>query len=305
MSSPASGSPTIETIAVIGAGTMGHGIAQVAAAAGFRVLLNDVDRESLARGVRAIEGNLAKGIQLAKLTEVDRDRTLQHIYGTTKLEECAAADLIIEAAPEKLELKQNILRQLENVSGHSFIFASNTSSLSISEIAAQSQRPEAVVGMHFFNPVHIMRLVEIVVGKQTSGETVQAVTEVGRKMRKEPIVVKDVPGFASSRLGVALGLEAMRMVEQGVASPRDIDTAMELGYNHPMGPLKLTDLVGLDVRLNIAEYLHRELGSETFRPPELLRRMVSEGKLGKKTGQGFYDWTKEDAPKVAKGAKSS
>ena len=300
MSSPGSGSPTIETIAVIGAGTMGHGIAQVAAASGFRVLLNDVDRETLARGVRAIEGNLAKGIQLAKLTEDDRDRTLQHIHGTTKLEECAAADLIIEAAPEKLDLKQNILRQLETVSGHPFIFASNTSSLSISEIAAQSRRPEAVVGMHFFNPVHIMRLVEIVVGKQTSDETVQTVTEIGRKMRKEPIVVKDVPGFASSRLGVALGLEAMRMVEQGVASPRDIDTAMELGYNHPMGPLKLTDLVGLDVRLNIAEYLHRELGSETFRPPEILRRMVSEGKLGKKTGQGFYDWTKEDAARRAR-----
>ncbi len=217
MSSPASGSPTIETIAVIGAGTMGHGIAQVAAACGFRVLLNDVDREALARGVRAIEGNLAKGIQLAKLTEDDRDRTLQHIHGTTKLEECAAADLIIEAAPEKLELKQDILRQLETVSDHSFIFASNTSSLSISEIAAQSHRPEAVVGMHFFNPVHIMRLVEIVVGRKTSDETVQTVTEVGRKMRKEPIVVRDVPGFASSRLGVALGLEAMRMVEQ--ASP--------------------------------------------------------------------------------------
>ena len=295
MSSPGSGLERIETIAVIGAGTMGHGIAQVAAGSGFRVLLNDVDRETLARGVCAIEGNLAKGIQLAKLTEDDRDRTLQHIHGTTKLEECAAADLIIEAAPEKLDLKQNILRQLETVSGHSFIFASNTSSLSISEIAAQSRRPEAVVGMHFFNPVHIMRLVEIVVGKQTSDETVQTITGVGRKMRKEPIVVKDVPGFASSRLGVALGLEAMRMVEQGVASPRDIDTAMELGYNYPMGPLKLTDLVGLDVRLNIAEYLYRELGSETFRPPELLRRMVSEGKLGKKTGQGFYDWTKEDA----------
>jgi 3-hydroxybutyryl-CoA dehydrogenase len=149
--------------------------------------------------------------------------------------------------------------------------------------------------MHFFNPVHIMRLVEIVVGKQTSDATVQSVTSVGSKMRKEPIVVKDVPGFASSRLGVALGLEAMRMVEQGVASARDIDTAMELGYNHPMGPLKLTDLVGLDVRLNIAEYLHRELGSETFRPPDVLRRLVSEGKLGKKTGQGFYDWTTEDA----------
>jgi 3-hydroxybutyryl-CoA dehydrogenase len=295
MSSPVSGSPTIETIAVIGAGTMGHGIAQVAAAAGFRVLLNDVDREALARGVRGIEGNLAKGIQLGKLTEDDRDRTLQHIHGTTKLEECATADLIVEAAPEKLELKQNILRQLETGSDHPFIFASNTSSLSITELAAPSRRPEAVVGMHFFNPVHIMRLVEVVVGKQTSDETVETVIAVGRRMRKEPIVVKDVPGFASSRLGVALGLEAMRMLEQGVASARDIDTAMELGYNHPMGPLKLTDLVGLDVRLNIAEYLYRELGSETFRPPEVLRRMVSEGKLGKKTGQGFYDWTREDA----------
>ena len=295
MSSPVSGSPTIETIAVIGAGTMGHGIAQVAATAGFRVLLNDVDREALARGVRGIEGNLAKGIQLGKLTENDRDRALQHIHGTTKLEECATADLIVEAAPEKLELKQNILRQLETVSDHPFIFASNTSSLSITEIAASSRRPEAVVGMHFFNPVHIMRLVEIVVGKQTSDETVETVTDVGRKMRKEPIVVKDVPGFASSRLGVALGLEAMRMLEQGVASARDIDTAMELGYNHPMGPLKLTDLVGLDVRLSIAEYLHRELGSETCRPPDVLRRLVSEGKLGKKTGHGFYDWTREDA----------
>jgi 3-hydroxybutyryl-CoA dehydrogenase len=297
MSSPGSGWPTIETIAVIGAGTMGHGIAQVAAASGFRVLLSDVDRETLARGVRVIEGNLAKGIKLGKLTEDDRDRTLQHIHGTTNLDECATRDLIIEAAPEKLDLKQNILRQLENVSDHPFIFASNTSSLSITEIATASRRPEAVVGMHFFNPVHIMRLVEIVVGKQTSEETVQTVTTVGSKMRKEPIVVKDVPGFASSRLGVALGLEAMRMVEQGVASARDIDTAMELGYNHPMGPLKLTDLVGLDVRLNIAEYLHRELGSEAFKPPEVLRRMVSEGKLGKKTGQGFYDWSKEDAPR--------
>lgn len=285
---------SIETIAVIGAGTMGHGIAQVAAFNGFPVLLSDLDREALARGVKSIEKNLAKGISLGKLTEVDRDRTLQQIRGTTKLEECAKADLIIEAAPEKLDLKREILRQLESFSDRTFIFASNTSSLSISEIARSAKRPEAVVGMHFFNPVHIMRLVEIVVGAKTSGETVETVTAVGRRMRKEPIVVKDVPGFASSRLGVALGLEAMRMVEQGVASARDIDIAMELGYNHPMGPLKLTDLVGLDVRLSIAEYLHRELGSETFRPPEVLRRMVSEGKLGKKTGQGFYDWSKEN-----------
>src|ERR1044072_6644354 len=305
MSSPGSGSETIQTIAVIGAGTMGHGIAQVAAAAGFKVSLSDVDRKSLARGVKAIEGNLAKGIKLGKLTEDDRDSTLQHIHGTTNRKECAAAKLSIEAWPEKLELKQDILRQLESASEHPFIFASNTSSLSITAIASSSKRPEAVIGMHFFNPVHIMRLLEIVVGKKTSNETVQTVTDVGRKMRKEPICVKDVPGFPSRRLGVELGLEAMRMFEQGVASVQDIDTAMELGYNHPMGPLKLTDLVGLDVRLNIAEYLHRELGSETFRPPEVLRRMVSEGKLGKKTGQGFYDWTKEDARSAGKGAKSS
>jgi 3-hydroxybutyryl-CoA dehydrogenase len=272
---------------------MGHGIAQVAAAAGYKVLLRDVDLESLARGIKAIERNLAKGRQLGKLTEADCDSTLQHIRGTTHLEEIANADLIIEAAPERLELKQEILREVERHSTKGFIFATNTSSLSITEIAKASERPAQVVGMHFFNPVHLMRLVEIVVGKATGDDTVEAVTDISRKLRKEPIVVRDVPGFASSRLGVALGLEAMRMFEQGVASAQDIDTAMELGYNHPMGPLKLTDHVGLDIRLSIAEYLYRELGSETFRPPEVLRRLVSEGKLGKKTGEGFYNWNQE------------
>ena len=272
---------------------MGHGIAQVAAGSGYRVILRDVDLGSLARGVQAIERNLEKGIKLAKLTEANRDETLQRIRGTTRLEDAAQADLIIEAAPEQLELKQQILQELEGLSSRSFIFATNTSSLSITEIAKASRDPGRVVGMHFFNPVHIMRLVEIVVGKATSDETIAAVSEVGRRLRKETIVVKDVPGFASSRLGVALGLEAMRMFEQGVASAPDIDKAMELGYNHPMGPLKLTDLVGLDVRLNIAEYLHRELGSETFRPPQVLRRLVGEGKLGKKTGEGFYRWNDE------------
>ena len=282
---------TIKTIGIIGAGTMGHGIAQVAAAAGYQAVLRDVDRDSLARGIQAIERNLVKGIQLAKLTEADRDSILQHIHGTTDLAEIATADLVIEAAPEKLEIKQQLLRDVEKLADGPFIFASNTSSLSITELAKVSERPGNVVGMHFFNPVHIMRLVEIVVGKATSDDTVEVVRQVAQRLRKEPIVVQDVPGFASSRLGVALGLEAMRMVEQGVASAKDIDTAMELGYNHPMGPLKLTDHVGLDIRLNIAEYLYRELGSETFRPPELLRRMVQEGKLGKKTGTGFYDWT--------------
>ena len=293
MSTLGSGSKTIETIAVVGAGTMGHGIAQVAGGCGFRVVLNDVDRDSLSRGIGSIEKNLAKGIQLGKLTEDESERTLQQIHGTTTLEHCAEVDLVIEAAPENLNLKQEILRKLEVAPDQPFIFASNTSSLSITEIARASMRPDKVIGMHFFNPVHIMKLVEVVVGKETSNEIVETVSEVGRRMRKEPIVVKDVPGFASSRLGVALGLEAMRMLEQGVASAKDIDTAMELGYNHPMGPLKLTDLVGLDVRLNIAEYLHQELGSEAFRPPEVLRRLVSEGKLGKKTGSGFYDWSAE------------
>jgi 3-hydroxybutyryl-CoA dehydrogenase len=284
---------SIQSIGVVGAGTMGHGIAQVAAAAGYRVTLRDVDRESLVRGIQSIERNLAKGIQLGKLTENDRDSTLQHIHGTTDLEQVAETDLIIEAAPEMLEIKQQILRELERHSNKNFVFATNTSSLSITEIAKASERPQNVVGMHFFNPVHLMRLVEIVVGKATGNDTVELVREVCRKLRKEPIVVTDVPGFASSRLGVALGLEAMRMLEQGVASAKDIDTAMELGYNHPMGPLKLTDHVGLDIRLNIAEYLFRELGSETFRPPEVLRRLVSEGKLGKKTGEGFYDWNND------------
>jgi len=290
---------TIETIGVIGAGTMGHGIAQVAATAGYKVLLRDVDRDSLARGIKAIERNLAKGIQLGKLTEDDRDSTLQHIRGTTQLAEIANADLIIEAAPERLELKQQILREVETHSNKAFIFASNTSSLSITEIAKASERPQNTVGMHFFNPVHLMRLVEIVVGKATSDDTVEVVSKVSRRLRKEPIVVRDVPGFASSRLGVALGLEAMRMLEQGVASAKDIDTAMELGYNHPMGPLKLTDHVGLDIRLNIAEYLYRELGSETFRPPEVLRRLVNEGKLGKKTGEGFYNWNNSSNQQTA------
>ena len=271
----------IRAIGVLGAGTMGHGIAQVAAAAGYTVVLRDVNAEALARGVQSIERNLSKAIQLGKIVEQQRDETLQRIHGATSFE---------EAAPENLELKQSLLRELEALVDTNCIFATNTSSLSIGEIASAASRPENVVGMHFFNPVHIMRLVEIIVGARTSASVTESVREVATRMKKEPIIVRDVPGFASSRLGVTLGLEAMRMVEQGVASPRDIDTAMELGYNHPMGPLRLTDLVGLDVRLNIAEYLYRKLGSDTFRPPEILRRMVSEGKLGKKSGEGFYNW---------------
>jgi 3-hydroxybutyryl-CoA dehydrogenase len=284
----------IQRVAVLGAGTMGHGIAQIAAAAGYAVIMRDVNSDALDRGRESIARNLTKAIQLGKISEQDRDEVLRRIHGTTQMEEIRVADLVIEAAPENLELKQNLLREAETLIDKDCVFATNTSSLSISEVAAVSIRPENVVGMHFFNPVHIMRLVEIVVGERTGHQTRATVQEVARRMKKEPIIVRDVPGFASSRLGVTLGLEAMRMVEQGVASARDIDTAMELGYNHPMGPLRLTDLVGLDVRLNIAEYLHGKLGSEQFRPPEILRRMVSEGKLGKKSGEGFYKWNEQE-----------
>jgi 3-hydroxybutyryl-CoA dehydrogenase len=289
----------IRTIGVLGAGTMGHGIAQVAAAAGFEVVLRDINDDLVARGRQAIERNLAKGIERGKITEEQKQQTLSRITTTSELPELAAADLIIEAAPENLDVKQNLLRECEAVTPATCIWATNTSSLSISEIARAAARPHKVVGMHFFNPVHLMRLVEIVVGRQTGDDTTAVVRQVAQQMKKEPIVVRDFPGFASSRLGVTLGLEAMRMVEQGVASARDIDTAMELGYNHPMGPLRLTDLVGLDVRLSIAEYLHSKLGSETFRPPEILRRLVSEGKLGKKSGEGFYRWNEHDGAQTA------
>jgi 3-hydroxybutyryl-CoA dehydrogenase len=282
--------PPVGTIGVLGAGTMGHGIAQVAAAAGFRVLLRDINEAAITKGKQAIERNLANGIERGKVTEKDRDQTLAQISTTTELRDLVASGLIIEAAPENLDLKQELLRECEAVTRADCVWATNTSSLSITEIARFAARPENVVGMHFFNPVHIMKLVEIVVGDRTSERTIEVVRQIAARMKKEPIIVRDFPGFASSRLGVTLGLEAMRMVEQGVASARDIDTAMELGYNHPMGPLRLTDLVGLDVRLSIAEYLHSKLGSETFRPPDILRRMVTEGKLGKKTGRGFYDW---------------
>ncbi|MDQ5837665.1 MAG: 3-hydroxyacyl-CoA dehydrogenase family protein [Acidobacteriota bacterium] len=269
---------------------MGHGIAQVAASGGFKVILRDIGDELVTRGLRAIEANLARGIERGKVTEEERERALSNLRATTRLEETAGAQLYVEAVPERLELKRETLRAVEELNPAPFIFATNTSSLSITEIAEGSRRPECVVGMHFFNPVHIMRLVEVVVGRDTAPGVVESVRAVARRLRKEPIVVRDVPGFASSRLGVALGLEAMRMLEEGVADAKDIDTAMELGYNHPMGPLRLTDLVGLDVRLHIAEYLHAKLGSESFRPPDILRRMVAEGRLGRKSGEGFYKW---------------
>lgn len=282
---------TIDTVAVIGAGTMGHGIAQVCAAAGSTVRLYDVNEEAAQAGLTRIRGNLEKGIERGKVTADERDAVLARVSTTTSVRDASTgADLVIEAAPESIELKEKIFSEVASAAPEHAILASNTSSLSIARIAEAVSRPERFVGMHFFNPVHIMALVEVVWGPRTSDEVRDAAVAYARRLGKEPIVVRDAPGFASSRLGVVLGMEAIRMVEQDVASPEDIDKAMELGYRHPMGPLKLTDLVGLDVRLGIAEYLHETLGSDAFEPPALLRRMVAEGKLGKKSGQGFYTW---------------
>jgi 3-hydroxybutyryl-CoA dehydrogenase len=285
------GDRDIRTVVVVGAGTMGHGIAQVAAMAGAAVTLIDRDEALAARALERIRQNLDAGVDRGKVAPDLRTATLERTRVHTDLSAAAAdADLTIEAVPERLDLKRSVFATLEAAAPAGAILATNTSSLSITEIQAGLARPERVVGLHFFNPVHIMALVEVVRGGLTSDGVMDAAVAFVRALGKEPIVVKDSPGFASSRLGIALGLEAMRMVEEGVASPADIDTAMTLGYRHPMGPLRLTDLVGLDVRLDIAEYLHARLGGERFRPPDILREKVARGELGRKAGLGFFPW---------------
>jgi 3-hydroxybutyryl-CoA dehydrogenase len=283
--------PPVGAVAVLGAGTMGHGIAQVCAAAGHDTRLYDLDPGALSEARTRIAATLEKGVQLGKIEADRRDAALERLRIEPAFESALAdADLVIEAVPERLELKRELLSRAAATVADDAILASNTSSLSISAIADAVPGQERVVGLHFFNPVHIMALVEVVRGERTAERVVERARTFADGLGKQPIVVRDSPGFASSRLGVALGLEAIRMVQEDVASPEDIDLAMELGYRHPMGPLRLTDLVGLDVRLEIARYLHDELGGERFRPPELLQRMVNEGKLGKKSGQGFYRW---------------
>jgi len=282
-----------ERVSVLGAGTMGQGIAHVCASVGLPTTLYDIDLSAVDAGFERIRANLDKGVSLEKVTAEERDATLGRIELTSELAYALEhTPLVIEAAPESIEIKLNLYRLVEQRVGEDTIFATNTSSLSISKLASDLTSPERFLGMHFFNPVHIMKLVEVVKGDRTSDETTKMAVDFARFIGKEPIVVKDSPGFASSRLGIILGLEAIRMVEAGVASPKAIDKAMMLGYRHPMGPLKLTDLVGLDIRLDIADYLHRTLKSEAFRPPNLLKKMVGEGKLGKKTGEGFYRWEK-------------
>lgn len=281
----------IKTAAVLGAGSMGHGIAQALAMCGIETRLFDLDDAALERGLAGIAKNLDKGVERGKVSEADREATLARISGKIALPEAIdGCGVVIEAVPEIMDLKRKIFAELDAALGADVLLGTNTSSLSISQIAEACQTPERVVGMHFFNPVHIMKLVEVVRAKQTSPEAATCAIELARRMGKEPIDVQDSPGFASSRLGLVIGLEAMRMFEAGVASAEDIDKAMTLGYGFPMGPLKLTDLVGLDVRLAIAEHLTREIGPG-FEPPQVLRDKVAAGELGKKTGRGFYDWS--------------
>ena len=281
----------ISRVAVIGSGVMGRGIAQVSAQAGCDVVLHDLDPTALAAATNQIRSNLNGGIERGKLTKEDRDQALSRLSTTTELGEAMAdRDLVVEAVPEDPDLKRRVFAAAAAAAPPEAILATNTSSIQIGELAGSVPRPGRFLGLHFFNPVHIMKLVEVVRGPETDPVVYERAASWVEETGKEAVRVNDAPGFASSRLGVLLGLEAIRMVEQGVADPHDIDRAMELGYRHPMGPLRLTDLVGLDVRLGIAEYLEEALGSPAFSPPALLRRMVEEGKLGQKTGQGFYTW---------------
>jgi 3-hydroxybutyryl-CoA dehydrogenase len=257
----------------------------------IRQIAVDVDVASLDAAKASIESTLRKGVEKGKVTETDATLAAARVHLANDLEPAVrGAELIIEAVPESFELKNDLFAQADLYCDEETILASNTSSISISRLAGSVERRDRFVGLHFFNPPHVMKLIEIVRGERTSDQTIEQVREVAEKMGKTPIIVRDSPGFATSRLGVAIGLEAIRMFEEGVASAEDIDRAMELGYNHPMGPLRLTDLVGLDVRLGIAEYLASTLGPR-FEPPQILREMVAQGKLGKKSGEGFYRWS--------------
>jgi 3-hydroxybutyryl-CoA dehydrogenase len=289
----------MDRLLVVGAGTMGRGIAHVAALAGFDVAVSDKDAPAVEKALATIRADMKKGVEKGKLAQADMDAALGRLRQSADLcADATRADVVIEAVFEDMALKTKLIAHLDEHMGAKTLLGSNTSSLSLTELARAAKHPERVIGTHFFNPVHLMALLEIVVAEQTSPEALEAAKKLAQRLGKTAIVVKDAPGFATSRLGVCIGLEAIRMLEQGVASAADIDTAMKLGYRHPMGPLELTDLVGLDVRLNIADYLASKLSGDQYKAPATLRRLVAEGKLGKKSGEGFYRWA--DGNPVAK-----
>jgi 3-hydroxybutyryl-CoA dehydrogenase len=282
--------PEVRTVAVIGAGIMGRGIAHAAALGGYRTILEDILPTTLRRAGDEIRSNLDKAVELGKVSQTDADHAFSRIEYASSVEQAAReADLVIEAVPEEMESKLEIFTLLDKVCRPATIIASNTSSLSITEISTATYRGDRCVGMHFFNPVHKMKLIEVIRALETSDETLAAAVEVGRRMGKEIVVIKEAPGFITSRMNALIGNEAFHMLGEGIATAEDIDKALKLGLNHPMGPFELVDLVGLDTRLRILEYLHTTLG-EKYRPAPLLIEFVKTGRLGRKSGRGVYDY---------------
>jgi 3-hydroxybutyryl-CoA dehydrogenase len=280
----------MKKITVLGAGTMGHGIAHAAIAGGYDTCLYDVSDAAMAKGRGAIEQVVAKGVELGKTSAADADAMLRRLTVTTSLGEALAdTDFVVEAAPEKIDLKLRLFAEIDRLAPASALVASNTSALSITEMAGSLKDPGRVAGMHFFNPVHKMKLIEIVRALESRPETIEAIADVSRRMGKETVLVRESPGFITTRVNASIGNEAFYMLMEGVASARDIDKALKLGLNHPMGPFELVDLVGLDTRLSILEYLHRSLG-EKYRPCPLLAQYVKAGRLGRKVGKGVYDY---------------
>jgi len=281
---------TVRTVTVLGAGTMGHGIAHAAAAVGYDTRLFDVSDAQLAKARSQIDGIFKKAVELGKATTADADAGMARLSTTSDVAAAlAGTDFVIEAAPEKIDLKVKLFADIEKHAPPTAVIGTNTSALSITEMAGSLSQPSRVGGMHFFNPVQKMKLIEIVRALESSEATLQAITDVARKMGKETVLVREAPGFITSRVNASIGNEAFFMLMEGVASARDIDKALKLGLNHPMGPFELVDLVGLDTRLSILEYLHRSLG-EKYRPCPLLAQYVKAGRLGKKVGKGVYDY---------------
>ena len=287
------GEGNITTLGVVGAGTMGSGIAQVAAQKGYNVVLVDVSQGQLDRGMEAIRKGLARLVERGTITEEERDRTIRRITPSLSLEILTPARVVIEAVFEDATLKTQVFAELDRLCAPHTVLASNTSSISITRLAGATRRPDRVIGMHFFNPVPVMRLVEVVRGHDTSDETTHYIVDLAQRLGKTPVVVNDYPGFVSNRLLCPMINEAAYALMEGVASREAIDTVMKLGMNHPMGPLELADLIGLDVVLSVMRVLHEGLGDDKYRPCPLLVRMVHAGRLGRKTGRGFYDYTSQ------------